>query len=468
MSPKQVVMRKLINRELDESVGTRRQKRMWGLAASGIGLDGYDLFIMSAAIPLLKDQFDISTPALIAWLGGAAVVGAIPGAVISGILADRFGRQIIMRVDVLVFALTAVLCALAWNPVALVVFRLIQGFAIGAEYPMSAAVVAENLPRRNRGKWMTAAFGFQALGMALAAGVATLALLFASDEAWRWMFLSGLVPAVVVGILRQRMPEGPRWLARQGRMDEAIESLEWLLGPSAVANVQHGIGESDELDEAAGRKGAVRELLTQRFRRRTALVTLPWFLMDIALYGVGMFTPMILLVLFASGVEADGSSLLQADIEATASAALADVFLMLGFIVNILLVERLGRIKLQVAGFIGMAVGTMTVALTAGNGGSVVWAVIGFMIFNLMLNTGPNATTYLLPAEVYPTRLRTTGHGIAAAFGKLGATVGVFLLPAALDAYGLSTTMIAIALVALIGAVVTLVCRVETRGLALE
>lgn len=468
MNPGHMATRKLINRELDESTGTRRQKRMWGLAAGGIGLDGYDLFIMSAAIPVLKQQFDISTPALVAWLGGAAVVGAIPGAVIAGLVADRFGRQLVMRVDVLVFAVTAVLCALAWNPASLIAFRLIQGFAIGAEYPMSAAIVAENMPRRNRGKWMTAAFGFQAVGMALAACVATLALWLAPDASWRWMLVSCVIPATIVGVLRQRMPEGPRWLARQGRIDEALTSLGWLLGPRAVANVKRGISTADDIDESGGKQGDVRELLAPRFRRRTTLVTVPWFLMDIALYGVGMFTPMILLALFASGSATDGSSLLQADIEATASAAVSDVFLVIGFVINILLVERLGRIRLQVAGFIGMAVGTVTVALTAGNSGAVVWAIAGFMIFNLMLNAGPNATTYLLPAEVFPTRLRTTGHGIAAALGKLGATVGVFLLPAALDGFGLSTTMIGIAVVCLMGAVVTMWCRIETRGTALD
>jgi len=467
VNPGHVATRKLINRELDESTGTRRQRRMWGLAAGGIGLDGYDLFIMSAAIPVLKQQFDISTPALVAWLGGAAVVGAIPGAVIAGLVADRFGRQLVMRIDVLVFAVTAVLCAFAWNPASLIVFRLIQGFAIGAEYPMSAAIVAENMPRRNRGQWMTAAFGFQAVGMALAACVATLALWLAPDASWRWMLVSCVIPATIVGVLRQRMPEGPRWLARQGRMDEALTSLGWLLGPKAVANVNRGISTADDLDEGGGRHGDVRELFAPRFRRRTTLVTVPWFLMDIALYGVGMFTPMILLSIFASGSTTAGSSLLQADIEATASAAISDVFLVVGFVVNILLVERVGRIRLQVAGFVGMALGTTTVALT-GDGGAAAWAIIGFMIFNLMLNAGPNATTYLLPAEVFPTRLRTTGHGIAAALGKLGATVGVFLLPSALDGLGLSTTMIGIAVVCLIGAVVTLVCRIETRGTALE
>ena len=85
-----------------------------------------------------------------------------------------------------------------------------------------------------------------------------------------------------------------------------------------------------------------------------------------------------------------------------------------------------------------------------------------------MVNFGPNATTYLLPVEVFPTRLRGTGHGFAAASGKLGAALGVFFLPAAAHLWGLTSTLIVIGILCSIGACITIVCRVETRGLPLE
>lgn len=459
-------VRKRIDHLLDESGGTRRQRRVWALAGGGIGLDGYDLFIMSAALPLLRDQFGLGSAAALAWLGAAAVVGAIPGALVSGILADRFGRRVVLRVDVLVFAATAVACALAWNPASLIVFRLIQGFAIGAEYPISAALVAEVMPQRNRGRWMTGAFAFQALGMVLAAAASTIILLIVdADSAWRWMLLSGVVPAIAVGVLRQRLPESPRWLARHGRTVAALASLEWLLGPEAArqaAGVSHPNGPRRE--EEPRRRGELRELFSRSLRARTTLVTIPWFVMDIALYGLGMFTPMIVLAALSSSGPLTGDMFLVTDVEATAAATLADTLLLVGFLANILLVERVGRMRLQFGGFIGMAVGTFIVALAARSDTGTAAVIVGFMVFNLAVNLGPNATTYLVPAEVYPTRLRTTGHGFAAACGKVGATVGVLLLPVMLASYGRTSVMICLGVLCALGAGVTLLLRIETRG----
>lgn len=479
-------VRKRINHALDESSGTHRQRRIWALAGAGIGLDGYDLFIMSAAVPLLRNQFDLGTAGLIAWLGAAAVIGAIPGAMVAGVLADRFGRRVVLRVDVFVFAATAVACAVAWNPMSLIVFRLVQGFAIGAEYPISASLVAEVMPRRNRGQWMTGAFSFQAVGMVLAAGVSTMILLIVKDDtAWRWMLLSGLVPAVVVGVLRQRLPESPRWLARQGRTREAVAALGWLLGPEVARSVARRKGrkgkqraasatraeEVAEVSELPGRTGQLRDLFATPLRARTALVTIPWFVMDIALYGLGMFTPMIVLAALTSAGQASGGavggSFMAVDLEATAAATLSDAFLVVGFIINILLVERAGRMRLQLLGFVGMAVGTTIIAVTSQSGHATALVIAGFVVFNVAVNLGPNATTYLIPAEVFPTRLRTTGHGFAAACGKLGATLGVLILPTALADYGRMPVMFALGGLCVLGALFTLLLRVETRGAAI-
>lgn len=367
--------RKLIGHQLDESTVTPRQKRVWALAATGIGLDGYDLFIMSAALPLIMADFGQTSAWMSALFAGAAVLGAVPGALLSGILSDKYGRRNILRIDVALFGVTAILCAIAWNPAALIVFRFFQGFAVGAEYPISASMVAE--------------------------------------------------------VTRQI---------------EAAKSV----------------------DETEPKEGSIKELFRPTYRARTALTAVPWFIMDIALYGIGIFTPIILATFIHTSSANSPNSFLAGDLKATATAAVADIFLVIGFIINIYSVERAGRIRLQILGFIGMAVGLTIVAFTGDSTTSTVWVILGFVIFNLMVNIGPNATTYLLPAEVFPTRLRSTGHGYAAACGKVGATIGVFFLPSAIAAFGLGNTMIAIAIFCLVGAVITLMFRIETKGMALE
>ena len=164
-----------------------------------------------------------------------------PSAVnISRRLSDRFGRRAILLFDIAMLTLTSILCAIAWNPVSLLVFRFLQGVAVGAEYPISASLVAEVMPRKNRGKWMTAAFSFQAVGMTMAVLTSTCILFFVKEEsAWRWMMLSCAVPSCVLAILRRKVKESPRWLARKGRMKEAEEALGWLLGKESIAQLRH-------------------------------------------------------------------------------------------------------------------------------------------------------------------------------------------------------------------------------------
>jgi hypothetical protein len=194
--------------------------------------------------------------------------------------------------------------------------------------------------------------------------------------------------------------------------------------------------------------------------RLLVLCAVPWFLMDIALYGVGLFAPSIITGLIFSDPSTGSTSFLRDDFEATAITGITDVFLVLGFILTILFVRRIGQIRLQVIGFVGMTLGLATLAVT-GADGSVLLVVVGFAVFNLMLNFGPNATTYMLPAQLFPTSIRATGHGTSAASGKVGAVLGTFALTPAVAAFGLHWVMGVIALLSAAGAIITVVFRAE-------
>jgi len=455
-----------VGRTLDTTPVGRRRIGAWTLAASGIGLDGYDLFIMSVAGPLIVLDLGLD-PWQKSLAVGAAVVGAVPGALFSGRLADRIGRQTMLKIDIILFVITAIASALSWNVWSLVIFRFLQGAAVGAEYPLSASMIAEVMPAKNRGKWMTGAFSFQALGMVGGAVIGFIILSIYPDEgAWRWMLLSGVIPAVIVAVLRLRIPESPRWEANRGNLDRAEQDTAWLTGELPV------VTDEDRLFAEVYGKGpqpriGAGELLKPVWRRALVFTALPWFLMDIALYGVGLFTPTILMGLTNGTGAMSDTQFIKDDIIATQQAAFTDIFLILGFAINILLVERTGRIRLQLVGFIGMAVSLAALAYT-GKAGPEWLILLAFIAFNTMMNAGPNATTYLLPAEVYPTHLRATGHGIAAASGKVGAVIGTFFLPLATTWFGLSPSLAVIAGLTAVGAVVTWFFRIETRGEALD
>jgi putative MFS transporter len=141
-----------------------------------------------------------------------------------------------------------------------------------------------------------------------------------------------------------------------------------------------------------------------------------------------------------------------------------------GILAAIFLADRVGRIKLQVLGFLGCAVGLLLAAFSTHvtGGTQLVLIFAGFMLFNFMTNMGPNAMTYLLAGEVFPTKVRGLGAGVAASVGKIGAVLTAFFFPILLHQMGTATLLYLLAGASLLGALVTWLFRIETRGLNLE
>jgi len=352
------------------------------------------------------------------------------GAILGGRGADRFGRKLLFKIDMGVFLVGALLSAFAPSLGFLIFARFLLGIGVGADYPIAASYIAEFMPAAMRGRRLVGAFAFQAVGMLVGAllGIGLL-ITFKSDWVWRLMLGAGTIPALVILVFRRGMPESERW----------------------------------ERAGAAEVSPSVRDLFSRVLRRKTVLATVPWFLMDICLYGVGVFTPTILAILNLTGQ----TSVIRKDIASSEGAAFLDLFLIVGFGLAIWLVDRAGRIRLQIIGFAGCAVGlALLTGLTFTNSCGPLKALVflGFAIFNLSVNAGPNSATFLLAAELYPTSVRATGHGFASATGKLGAAFGILLLPLLITSIGLGWTMAILTLAALAGLIVTTVFGVETRG----
>ena len=456
-----------LGRALDSAPMTALHVRFWLLAGLGILLDGFDLFIIGVANPLIKKDFSASATQ-IGLVSAAAIVGAVFGATLLGPLGDRLGRRRIFQFDLVLFVIGSLLCAAAWNLGALIAFRFLLGLAIGLDYPIAASYLAEILPADRRGRWLAAAFSLQAAGIVLgaAAGVVILESL-PHLYAWRVMLGFGAIPALIIVFLRRGVPESPRWLARNGREQEAREVAE-LLSPVPVV-----VTAADSAHGAEAPKG-VRALFQPRlFRRdlirRTTFTAVPWFLMDIATYGVGIFTPTLLASIVVKGAN---TSFLADDIAATKGTAILDGFLIIGFVIAIMLVDRVGRVPLQLAGFSVMAIALTILGLAeglpGGGGAHLGMVVVGFAFFNTFMNAGPNSTTYALPAEVFPSDVRAAGHGFAAGAGKLGATLGVFLFPIIQGDVGTSALLYMVAGACLLALIVTKLFAIETKGRSLD
>src|SRR5262245_7153802 len=214
------------------------------------------------------------------------------------------------------------------------------------------------------------------------------------------------------------------------------------------------------------------ELFKGKTLDRTMLASVPWFLQDLGTYGIGIFTPTILATLIGARVDhpRNTAELIQGDILATKGAAFIDVLLIVGIVFAVLLADRVGRISLQILGFIGCAVGLLLAALSlhVGGGSSALLLFAGFMIFSFMTNIGPNAMTYLIAGEVFPISVRGTGAGFAASFAKIGAVLTAFLFPILLKDIGPDLLLLILVGTSLAGALVTKRYAIETKGINLE
>ncbi|GAC1603545.1 MAG: MFS transporter [Acidimicrobiales bacterium] len=393
------------------------------LASVGLLLSGYNNFIIGLALIQVKAVFHLSSlgSGLVA---AATLAGMLVGSLSLGRLADRVGRRPALLIDLGLVAACALASAVVVSGAQLTVARFFLGVGVGAGYPIGSSFVADVSPDETRGRLMTLAFSGWGLGAFGAALVGWLVIRdVAGTSGWRWMLASGAVPAVAAFVLiaLTKLPESPRWQA-------ANESLAPL---------------------------RVSDLGSPTYRGLTAAALVPWFLMDIAVYGIGLFTPTLLVSLgFRHPAQVALGTLT------------LSLFTLAGFVGAGVLIDRVGRRPLQIVGFLGMAVALGVLAVVGAHPATLVLLGL-FAAFQFSSNAGPNTTTWIVPAELFPTRLRATGQGAATAFSRTGAVLGVLLLPELVHWVGLTTTLLLVGATSVSGAVASAILLPETRGRSL-
>jgi len=450
---------------------TAMQKRIWTLAAAGKFFEGFVVFLTGVALPLISREFEIGS-AQNGLISAASLAGILVGAIGLGGMSDAFGRKRMFIIEMIIFCAFLVALVFCTNFVSLIVCLFGLGVALGCDYPTAHMIISESIPSTSRGKLVLAAFAFQAIGALGGTAVGYFVLVADPDlDAWRWMYASAIIPAVIVTVGRFFIPESANWLHIRGATEKAEEAAQRLLlraplYPGTVRLVR------DTAAAAEGHgSGGFPALFKAQNRRATIFSSVPWFIQDLGTYGIGIFTPTILAATL--GKTADHvrsvSDLILNDILAAKGAAMTTTLLIIGIGFAVVLADRVGRIWLQVLGFIGCAAGLLVAAL-AGNfvgGTQTLLIFVGFMLFNFMTNIGPNAQTYLLAGEVFPTEIRGVGAGFAAAVGKIGAVSTAFLFPILLVSIGTSALLYILVGTSLLGAVVTWAYRIETNGVSL-
>lgn len=437
------------------------------MLTSGMGFftDAYDLFIIGVVLAILTPLWNLSKLD-VSLIGSTSLIAAAIGSIVFGRLADFVGRRAIYGYTLIVLAAGAIASAFSPNVILLLVFRFILGLGIGGDYPLSATLMSEYANRKDRGKLVTMVFSMQGLGLIVGPLVAIILLLFGinHDLAWRIMLALGAVPALGTFYLRRRIAETPRFaLAMQGDLEGAARTIDVVNGKqrSNDASSSRINGEAEHATKPAAkpRSSWLYLLLQPRYLKWLIGAAGAWFLLDVAYYGTTISSPLVLKSLNAH------ASLL------TNMVYTLLIFLVAalpGYIIAALTIDKLGRKWIQCVGF-GMM--TLAYGLLAFAPALTTVTLSFLLVYGLsyfFTEFGPNVTTFVYPAEIFPVMVRSTAHGIAAAVGKLGAFIGAFVFPFLLSVFNLPGAMAFAAIISLAGLLLTFVTLPEPNQRTLE
>ena len=415
------------------------------LAVSGIGwmFDAMDVILISFLLVPIGREFALDAPR-IGLVVSAGFVGMFFGAAISGRLADRYGRRLVFSGTLVIFSIGALLSAIAPTFETLLLARVVAGLGLGGELPVAATLVSEFSPRAQRGRMIVLLESFWAYGT-LVAGVIAITVLPAYG--WRWVFAVGALPALYAAYLRTALPESPRFLAERGRSAEAdaiVRRVERASGGALLTLARV---------TAPARAGSSRiaDLFRPENRRRTTMLWILWFGIVFTYYGIFLYVPTLLV---ARGLS---------EIRSNEFFFLSTIAQVPGYFSAAWLVERWGRKPTLVAYLLGSA----ACAFLFGNAGTGTDAFIYAALLSFF-NLGAWAVVYTITPELYPTSIRATGAGIAAAVGRTGGIIGPFLTPVLVPLIGQTGIFAMFMAVLVLTAIVVFALAEETRGRSLE
>ncbi len=426
-------------------------------AIAGIAgfLFGFDEGVIAGALHLLRAEFAIS--ALNEGVITAAVpLGALFGAVGAGLTVDHFGRRQTLLFAALLFTVGALFCGLADAVLVLTVSRLVLGFAVGVAALVAPLYISESAPPAKRGMLVSIYQLAITLGI-LGAYVAG----FAFSDSWRTMFMVGMLPGIVLFIGIIVLPDTPRWLASRGRTNEARAALARIR--SWDAHSPQAIAEFAEIEQTAreDRTGGGWAELFGPVARPALVVGIGLFLLQ-QLSGINAVISYAPAVFHEAGLGDQSTQIL-----ATIGVGVVNVLMT---IVGMVLIDRIGRRKLLVIGFIGTALSLGMIALGAISEAQFldILALFGLFIYIGSFAASLGALPWVMIAEIFPQNVRGIGMSVATLTNWGFNFVVVFSFPVLVSGIGLGGVFAIYALFCALGVVFTLRAVPETSGVPLE
>ena len=431
--------------------------RIMTVLGFGTFLDSFDLLAIGSALAVIFRTLNIDfvqTGLLIS----LAFVGQIIGAVLFGVVSEIWGRKTGFIIALVIMGLFSLASALSWNFQSLAWARALLGIGLGGEAPIAGAMMAELLQRRNRGRYFLIYQSLFQWGSLLTPliGYALISLL-GPEQGWRWLLGLGALPLVIAVVAGWLLPESIRWLVTKGRLRKA-EAAVANFERSAVASGR-ALAPPEIRARSEMRPTRFAELFQAQYRGRTVLCWLHWFFTYIVVAGVVTWLPGLFVRL---GHLSATESLL-----ATFG---VNVIAVVTCYLGAWLADKIGRCKLFIIGYAGMALGAVIGLFEVG-----VLHLEGWVPYFIAANVLEaflviNATgCYLYTAELYPTRMRAWGTSSGRAVSLVASVAGPLAVGSFLGSSVGAAGMFGMFLLSsLCGVGLILWFGIETRGMALE
>lgn len=444
---------------LDKIGTTRATWMIMILVVLGVFFDVIEEGALGAAGPALMNSLGISALELTA-LQTVTIGAMIAGKFVTGVLGDRYGRRFTLSMNLIVYCVGALVCAVSPNYEVLVIGRLIVGFGLGGEIPAALTLLSEMVSTRHRGSFTAAVnVGGGGLGNPAAFGFAALILgplsdLFGGeDNSWRFLFGLLIIPAAMVVFYRRYLPESPRFLANQGRFEEAnivfarLKSGR-LRGPLTEIYNYFPDNLVATVKEARPR---LRDLVEGPLLRRTVSLSVVSWMTFGAQISVLLLMP---IVLIDKGYGITDSLVFT---------MLMNVGSLIGALLATYGASRWPRkVVMVVTSILGLVTALMF-GLVADGTVSILIFGTAFHLCLMLLNT----TIFAWTPELYPTRIRAFGTAIIALQGNVGGALFPLVAAVVLTNYGVSGMFITIAAVFIV-LIVAVLFAPETQGKTLE
>ncbi|MEU1366067.1 MFS transporter [Streptomyces sp. NPDC005803] len=423
--------------------------------------EAFDQLLIAYALPELRDEWHLSTGDATAVLTVGSA-GMLVGALLSGRLADRYGRVKVIAYCVAASGLVSLALTACTSLTPFLALRFVQGLAIGGEVPVAAAFISEITRSFKRGRFVLLYELVFPAGLTVGALVAAWVVPAAG---WRTMFAVAAGPGLLAFLVQRRVPESPRWLAERGRLAEAEAVMSEIEAkvtaatgaplPPAAPTAPATTAAAPTATAAERAATGVRGLFTGRYRRRTLVVGAIWFTGYFVNYGVTSWLPSIY-------KDEYGLSLSDALLYSTVTSVAG----LIGCLIVALTVDVLGRRRIF-AVCLGASAALLLTLAALGAGSPVqvlIWtslSAVGFF--------GSNICLYLYTPELYPTRMRALGCSVGGAVNRLGVILGPILVGVVYAANdSVTAVFVMLAAVAVVGAVVAGTLAEETANRPLE